>query len=482
MYVPNHGRDRLHQKQTQETMKIGVAITTYNRHDVLDKSIEKWRQHLPDGADLIVVDDGSTPPHPLADYRFSHNSGIASAKNKCIELLLNKGCTHLFLADSDTWPVTDDWYVPYIKSNVKHLSFTFTKLHNGRSNGHTVVSKKKNLVEYSSPCGCMIYIHSDVINKIGGFDVDYPQWGYEHADFSRRAYNAGITPSPYLDVSNSLELFHSMDYFAEVCGSVNHRTKAIAYEANKQRFENTAKSTEYMPYINGGKGVILASYFNSVQDPQRGKRWNNDGNGILKLYKSAKNLGLEIRVFHDCITGVESNEDFVYVNPQHDYAPNVYRWLVYRDWLESNEQYEYIFMVDSTDVEVLRNPFLSLNPNKLYVGDEHGMVVDNNWMRDFEEPYMTAFDDYRKVISENGNKTLINCGIVGGSRKMVINYLSLAAPYIMRTKGTLKSTDMSIFNYTVWKHIGYNNITHGVKVNTRFKYNEYNSISFFKHK
>lgn len=465
-------------------MKIGVAITTYNRHDVLNRSIAKWRQHLPDGTELIVVDDGSIPPHPLADYRFTHNSGIASAKNKCIELLLSKGCTHLFLADSDTWPTTNDWHIPYVTSKVKHLSFTFTRLHNGRPNGHAVIGKRKGLVEHSSPCGCMIYIHADVITKIGGFDVDYPQWGYEHADFSRRAYNAGVTPRPYLDVHNSLDLFHSMDYFTEVAGSVSHKVKAIAHEVNKQRFDSTAKSKEYMPYVNGGNGIILASYFNSVFDPQRGSRWTNDGKGILKLYQSAKNLGLEIRIFHDCIKGVDNNKDFVYVSPQHEYAPNVYRWLVYQEWakLKSTEQYEYIFMVDSTDVEVLRNPFLSLNPNKLYVGDECDMKVDNKWMRDFEEPYMTAFDDYRKVISENGSKRLINCGIVGGSRKVVANYLSLATPYIMRTKGTLKSTDMSIFNYTVWKHIGYNNITHGVKVNTRFKHNEYNSISFFKHK
>ena len=78
---------------------IGIAITTHNRRDTALQTFDKWTSMLPDGAIIIVVDDASDEPYPNADYRFDLNVGIAKAKNKCIELLIERGCDELFLAD-----------------------------------------------------------------------------------------------------------------------------------------------------------------------------------------------------------------------------------------------------------------------------------------------------------------------------------------------------------------------------------------------
>src|SRR5690606_33861640 len=138
------------------------------------------------------VDDASDVPVKGATFRFEYNAGIAAAKNKCIELL--DDCEHIFLFDSDTYPVVRNWHLPYIDSGVKQLSFTFDRLADGRANGRKLIREHiSTLKEYASPCGCMLYIHKSVVETIGGFDVDYPQWGMEHVDYSNRAYNAGLT-------------------------------------------------------------------------------------------------------------------------------------------------------------------------------------------------------------------------------------------------------------------------------------------------
>lgn len=460
--------------------RIGIAITTFNRPSVIASSIQQWRKYLPKDAVLVVVDDGSDIPFAGADYVFPSNAGIAAAKNKCIELLIDRECTHLFLADSDTYPISADWYKAYIESGVNHLCFTFDRLANGRPNGRNLIREYNGIKEYGSPCGCLLYIHRAVIDEVGGFDVDYPQWGFEHVDFSNRVFNAGLTHARYLDVANSLELLHSMDYHCEVSGSVDSSVRSQTIPVNKDRFNRNQGSKEYMPYVNPTDGIILASYFNSLPDPQRGITWDSSGSQLDMLIKSCESAGIPVKVFHDCIDR-EDDDIFIRVPTQDHYSPNAYRWMVYRLYLEDNPVSN-VFMVDSTDVEVLRNPFLSINPNRIYVGDEYNMRVENHWMQKHQEPLLSKIPDYRQVISANGNEILPNCGIAGGAYDIVMEYLNYRVKYHEEyTHGITKSTDMAVFNYILWKHFK-ERMTSGIKVNTRFKANEYNKVSFFKHK
>lgn len=458
------------------TNHIGIGLTTHNRNEVLKKSISFHKKHLPKGAKLVVVDDASDV-RVKSDFRFEHNAGIAAAKNKCLELL--EGCEHIFLFDDDTWPIANDWHLPYIESGIKHLSFTFPFLVSGRANGRKLIGYKYGLNEYASPCGCMLYIHRDVIYSIGGFDVDYPQWGMEHVDYSNRAFNMGLTPARYLDVKNSLDLFYSLDHYQEVTGSVSRNVRKYTIPENKARFKRNERSKEYMPYKNSTNGILLAAYFNSVEDSQRGVKWEVDLSRLGTLIESCKKNGVDYRIFHDCFD--IDNEKFIKLEGSKDYAPNVYRWLVFEEWLSEN-YYDNVFMVDSTDVEVLRNPFVSLNPNKLYVGNEWNMKVDNLWMKKRQEQLLKSLRDYRDVIYRNGKQTLLNCGITGGSYDMVMSYLGHRVKiHKEHTKAVVGSTDMAVFNYIIWKYFK-EQFTSGLKVNTRFKQNEYNQVSFFRHK
>src|SRR5690606_38452891 len=122
--------------------RIGIGITEYNRPDVFKECYQHVKKHLPRDAVLVIVDDCSDTHVKEADYRFNHNSGIAPAKNKCISLLIEKGCTHIFLLDSDCWPIKENWHLPYIESGVKHLSFTFPFLVSGKQNGRKLIGDK----------------------------------------------------------------------------------------------------------------------------------------------------------------------------------------------------------------------------------------------------------------------------------------------------------------------------------------------------
>ncbi|HHA1807016.1 TPA: glycosyltransferase family 2 protein, partial [Enterobacter hormaechei subsp. xiangfangensis] len=41
--------------------RIGIAISTHQRADVLKRALEQHMKHLPAGALVVVVDDGSKP-------------------------------------------------------------------------------------------------------------------------------------------------------------------------------------------------------------------------------------------------------------------------------------------------------------------------------------------------------------------------------------------------------------------------------------
>ncbi|WP_249417205.1 TipJ family phage tail tip protein [Citrobacter freundii] len=91
--------------------RIGIAITTHNRADVLKRAIEQHQKHLPAGALVVVVDDGSKPaaiaPDGVQLLRHETSLGIVASKNASLSALMDAGCEHLFLWDDDAWPIAD---------------------------------------------------------------------------------------------------------------------------------------------------------------------------------------------------------------------------------------------------------------------------------------------------------------------------------------------------------------------------------------
>lgn len=228
-------------------MSIGIGITTLNRNKQLTQTIAKIKEFTSVPFKLVVVDDGSKNPVPEATFRFDKNQGAPIAKNKCLELL--DDCDHIFLLDDDTFPTQHGWEQLYIKSGVKHLNYTFKypfKIVGG-------------VLHFQNPNGCMIYIHREVLEKVGGFDTGFIKYGYWHGAFSNRVFNAGLIPHPFIDVMGSSKYLHCLDQVpgANKTASPN---RGQFLSQNKRRYFEKLRSTEYIPYKKEGR--IRISYSN----------------------------------------------------------------------------------------------------------------------------------------------------------------------------------------------------------------------------
>lgn len=182
---------------------IGIAITTFNRPQFFYDTLRRVLELSPPEAPVVVVDDGSTDPVKVPErvtlYRFAENCGIATAKNKCLELLSETRATHFFLFDDDTWPTAPNWWRPYVASDQPHLMYHFAQgpshwdsFFCGGGPGHRA---------FERPRGCMLYVERRVLDAVGGMHTAFGKHGGEHGDWSMRIHRAGFTHQPFTDVS-----------------------------------------------------------------------------------------------------------------------------------------------------------------------------------------------------------------------------------------------------------------------------------------
>src|SRR5690606_4188457 len=141
------------------------------------------------------------------------------AKNKCIELLHERGVEHFFLFDDDTFPTASDWWVPYVASPSPHLQYQFEDAPDHwpireirRDNQHRVFDCSR---------GPMLYFARAVGEVCGGFHCAFGQRGGNHEDFSLRVQSPGLTPHPFMDVINAQ--LHCRDEDGERFTSTDHR-------------------------------------------------------------------------------------------------------------------------------------------------------------------------------------------------------------------------------------------------------------------
>lgn len=194
---------------------IGVAISTRNRRETLERALYNWKLHNPQGIGwkLIVVDDASATSVPdMPGVQVIHNPyrmGVAMTKNRCIEALIDAGCDDMFLADDDVWPIADGWWTPYVNSPEPHLSYQWV----GRAR-RTRWAKEHDDGQHWSitfPRGVLLYVHRKAIDAVGGMDPAHGAWGGEHVEWANRINLAGLTSWKFADVCGSDKLWYSVD-------------------------------------------------------------------------------------------------------------------------------------------------------------------------------------------------------------------------------------------------------------------------------
>ena len=227
---------------------IAICITTRNREDTLILSLIRWNTFKPKNADIIVVDDASYMVKMGINYRFETQQGIAKAKNKCLEL--SEGYDHVFLVDDDVYPKVQGWEKPYIESGLNHMALTFEK--NSKGSYYSPSVRKEGTWNgyntYKAPNGCFLYLSRKAIDTAGGMRPEFGIWGFEHVEYSQRIHLLGLTPHPYIDIPNSLDLIHVCDYYNEVKSSIPANVKGQSGRKNLMIWENLGGKAEFVPY------------------------------------------------------------------------------------------------------------------------------------------------------------------------------------------------------------------------------------------
>jgi hypothetical protein len=195
---------------------IGVAISTTgdeHRLKFLETCVNAWADaHL--GSYLFVTVDGDETAasrvydllggrhtvlrvgqpnevwylrHPLGVRE--GRLGVATNKNTGIEILMQAGCDELFLSDDDTWPTTPHAVEMHSQSVLDHSMVCW-----GR---HRITKVNDDYSEWSWPRGSMMYTRRGVVERVGGLDERFGPGGHEHVEWSRRIFQAGLTPAEF---------------------------------------------------------------------------------------------------------------------------------------------------------------------------------------------------------------------------------------------------------------------------------------------
>lgn len=229
--------------------KIAICITTRNRASLFNLALNRWTTLKPENSDIFVVDDASDIPIKKISYRFETQQGIAKAKNKCLELA--KGYDYVFLSDDDVYPKVYGWEKPYIESGLNHMALTFDKNHKGVHYSPSVRKEGEwnGYPTYKAPNGCMLFLTKKAIDTAGGMRPEFGIWGFEHVEYSQRIHLLGLTPHPYIDVPNSLDLFYVHDYYNRGESSIPAHVKFKSGQENLRIWETLGGKAEYVPFV-----------------------------------------------------------------------------------------------------------------------------------------------------------------------------------------------------------------------------------------
>ena len=241
---------------------------------------------------------------------------------------------------------------------------------------------------------------------------------------------------------------------------------------------------------------IFASILTGVYDVNRNEKLSeNDFETVNNWYDSVVQLKLKGVIFHNTFSEktVEKYQNkyvsFEKIAFDASFNPNVFRYLAYQSFIETNlGNIKNVFVTDVSDVVVLQNPFQQTlfldNPDALFCGDE-AEILDNEWMQNHSTHLRNSIPNFLAYEQQNKHKTLLNCGIIGGNvhtmKALMDSLANIHRTHTIHNK-TPFTLDMGAFNYVARTQFS-DKIIHGTPVNTLFKgYENERTDCWFRHK
>ena len=176
--------------------KIGLAVITYKRVHLLEQCLQYLADYNWGGSDerVVIVDElySENYAHLSNDnFYFAANGGAASAKNRALQLLLDRGCEHIFLLEDDVAVIDANCCEKYInyakKHHLEHLNFG---LHGPANKG--LKFYYKGICCYPRYFGAFSYYTAQCLNQVGLMDEKFFN-SQEHVEHSYRISLAGLT-------------------------------------------------------------------------------------------------------------------------------------------------------------------------------------------------------------------------------------------------------------------------------------------------
>jgi GT2 family glycosyltransferase len=181
--------------ETVKKPSVVVGISTYNRADVLRKSIQSALDQSHHPLRVAVIDDASTdatpslrPEFPAVSWeRFATNQGYVRARNK---MMLTAPEDYYVSLDDDAWFLAKDEIalaIDYLERHPNVAAVAFDIVSPDRPNSNN--RGKKTSVALFIGCGHVLRL--SLVKKLGGYGQFPGSYGVEEADFCLRLIDAG---------------------------------------------------------------------------------------------------------------------------------------------------------------------------------------------------------------------------------------------------------------------------------------------------
>jgi GT2 family glycosyltransferase len=224
--------------------KIGIGLITCDRPDFFKKSFFSLFDIVQEKTDIeyVVINDGKEklPIYPINYIETDGYAGVAKAKNKALQYLIDNGCEHIFLMEDDVEIIDKNVFELYIKASnktgIKHFNYglhgNHNKTHLGEPNVLRTIQYPNTDISvdlYPNVLGAFSYYHIDTIKEVGLMDERFYN-AMEHVDHTYQIIQKGYHP-PFR-------------YFADVNGSRNYLKDIVPdHQQSKIRSEKDFQQT-----------------------------------------------------------------------------------------------------------------------------------------------------------------------------------------------------------------------------------------------
>jgi glycosyltransferase involved in cell wall biosynthesis len=179
------------------SVRPGIAITTFNRRELLLQQIAAIEKFALCEFDLVICDDGSTDGTVEAIREIGYpvvagrNKGVACNKNRGIFYLTHYSRADSFiLMDDDVVPTIYGWDAEWTNaaSALGHVNYTHPDFR-----PHVLTGSCTSADPGISPLvgGMCMAVSREAVGSVGYMDIRFGRYGHEHTDYSRRYVRAG---------------------------------------------------------------------------------------------------------------------------------------------------------------------------------------------------------------------------------------------------------------------------------------------------